>query len=465
MILRKINMYFFGEDFMESLEHLTSSKIRDLFGIEIVEGAGSISQFGGVAPFIQFLEKSRLRERLEGIFGHFKARTMCQMVVSLVLGCEDFEEAERLGKDPIVKKYLRNPVTATQLARDFKKFTPSEIQELHEFVMSLCVCELVDFIGENEIIELEVDQTAVEKFGKLQEGVAKGYVDKDKIEYCYQYLFFRLANLNTFLYGTVRDGSCHSQHDFCGYLRQFLPVFKSQARRVNLKADSGYFSEEAFDVCQENGIFFYVKAPMSWSRRQQALSNNLQWQEDPVKPGIEHAVYETVTKNDSIWYEVFKRTPKKDGAATLFGDHVEYDYQCIATNDKASTQRPWTLWPYYNQRANIENNIRELKRDYNLGSIVTGCFSANDAITQTTLMTYILVQHFKRMFLDENQQKIQLSTLRWRAFNMIGCKRRGGRSEWVKVFSVFLTSKQLLRILFRIKEKTSILIHPPPLYA
>ena len=456
-------MYFFSEGFMELSENYTPNKIRELFGIEIASGSDTLSLFGGIKPFIQYLEKAKIRERLEKNFGPFKARTVCQLIISLLLGCEDFEEAERLGQDPIVKKYLKNPVTATQLARDFKSFSPSEIQGLHEFVMNLSVCELVDFVGNNDAIELEVDQTAVEKFGKLQEGVAKGYIEQDKIEYCYQYLFFRLANLNTFLYGTIRDGSCHSQHDFCGYLRQFLPLFKEHPRRVNLKADSGYFSEEAFDVCLENGIFFYVKAPMTPSRKNLAKSPYLTWKPDPKLPGVEHAVYETVTKNNSVWYEVFKRTEKRESEATLFESHIEYDYQCIATNDKEITDRPWDLWPYYNQRANIENNIRELKNDYNLGSIITGTFSANDAITQTTIMTYILVQHFKRMFLDESHQKNQLSTLRWRVFNMIGRKRRGGRSEWTKIFSIFLSPEQILRILIRVKEKTSLLIQPPPI--
>jgi len=436
---------------------LSASDIKRLFGIEIVEGPCDISQFGGVLPFIEYLEKMRLRQQLEKLFGNFKARSMMQLVVSLVVGCKDLEEAERLGKDPLLKRVIGRSVVATQLARNFKSFTPTEVQMLHEFVMSLSVLELVGHTKRYEDLEIDVDQTAIEMFGH-QEGVTHGYLEQDKIELCYQYLFFRLANLNTFLYGTIRDGSCHSQHDFCGYLHQLLPMFKDSGRTVRLRADSGYFNEEAFSICTKNKIFFYVKAPMSPSRRAQAESPSLVWVKDQKNPDIEYADYVTVTKDDAIWREIFKRVVKVKVEGGLFEENL-YRYDCLASNDMSRDLHEF--FPYYNQRANIENNFRELKNDYNLGSIVCHEFHANDVITQTTILTYILVQHFKRLFLDPEDQRMQLSTLRSRIFSMIGRKRRGQRREWVKVYSVFLTLKQIVRIYCRILSVKSLLVSAP----
>jgi hypothetical protein len=441
-------------------KNLTDKEITKLYGIEFVAGPGKITQFGGVTPFVQYLEKSKIRARLETLFGPYKARSICQLLMGLVLGCEDFEEAGRMGKDVLVKKYVKNPVCDTQLARDFKAFTASELQAFHEFVMSLAITELAEFVPPGSDLEIDVDQTAVEKYGR-QEGVSKGYAARDDITYCYQYLLFRMANLNTFLYGTIRDGSCHSQHGFGNYLRQFLPFFKGINRTVRLRADSGYFSDEAFDICQENGCFYYVKAPMSESRRAQALSPQLIWTEDPKNPKIAYSSYQTVTAKGSVWREVFKREAVDEDAFSLFSNFTEYRYDCVATNDM--TKQECEVYSYYNQRANIENNIRELKNDYNLGSIVTKEFNGNDAITQTTLLTYVLVQHFKRMFLDEEDQRIQLSTLRWRVFSMVGRRMRGARKEWVRVYSIFLSPQKFLAILQRIQTKVSLLISPPTL--
>ena len=56
----------------------------------------------------------------------------------------------------------------------------------------------------------------------------------------------------------------------------------------------------------------------------------------------------------------------------------------------------------YNKRAHIENAIKELKEDYQLGKIVTDSFDANDVITQTTMMAFIIkkVKYFKSWVLE-----------------------------------------------------------------
>ncbi len=66
-----------------------------------------------------------------------------------------------------------------------------------------------------------MDATSVEKYGS-QEGVEKGYVGADQPESCYQYLLIYFNNRKTFLYGTIRAGSSHSQNDFCGYLTRIF---------------------------------------------------------------------------------------------------------------------------------------------------------------------------------------------------------------------------------------------------
>ena len=102
-----------------------------------------------------------------------------------------------------------------------------------------------------------------------------------------------------------------------------------------------------------------------------------------------------------------------------------------------------------------------MKNDYKLGCLVTNQFSANDVITQTTVLAYILMQHFKRMFLEKDLQKHRLDTLRWRVFNMLGRSAKGGRRKWIKVYSIFLDKLQILSLYDNVKRKTSLLIAPP----
>jgi hypothetical protein len=52
-----------------------------------------------------------------------------------------------------------------------------------------------------------------------------------------------------------------------------------------------------------------------------------------------------------------------------------YHYQVLVTN---LPLRPLNLWRFYNDRAGVELLIKQLKRDYALGSIPTRHFFANE---------------------------------------------------------------------------------------
>lgn len=283
------------------------------------------------------------------------------------------------------------------------------------------------------------------------------YIEKDQIEPCYQYLLLRLHQTNTFLYSTIRDGSAHSQNGFGEYLRRFLPVFKETNWRLRLRVDSGFFSEEAIDVCTDNKAFIFVKAPMSDARKEQARIPNIVWTADANDARVSWGMYKTVTEKRAEYREVYKRTEYFEPGA-LFSD-VRYD--AVATNDM--TMPLPQVFSHYNGRANIENNIKELKYDYKLGKIVTQSFDVNDIITQTTIMAHILIQHFKRIVLDKDDRKIQLSTLRWRVLNLPTYTVRGARRTWYRIKNAFMDSLYFLRMLRRLLTKPSFLIRPPDL--
>lgn len=152
-------------------------------------------------------------------------------------------EIGQTGKDPLVGQFIGNVVEEAQLARDFKSFTKQEIESFHDFNISHTVFDLVQHTPQSEILYFDIDATSVEKFG-YQEGVERGYVGKEKPESCYQYLLIYFNNRKTFLYGTIRSGSTHSQNDFCGYLERFLPMLQRRWKVV-FRGDSGYHNERA----------------------------------------------------------------------------------------------------------------------------------------------------------------------------------------------------------------------------
>ncbi len=432
---------------------LTMADVKREFGIEL-DTSGNLAQFGGIRPFLALLKKADIKKRLAKVVGSDAARIILQISIGIIAGAADMEEIERIGKDPAIAPFLVSPLSATRIPRVLAEMTASDIEKLHEFVASLSLLDLATFHAKGGFLDIEADATAVEKCGK-QEGVEVGYVDQDKFAPCYQYLLFRLHQTNAFMYGTIRAGSAHSQNGFSGYLNRFLPIFRDSQWRVRLRLDSGFFSDEAIDIATANKAFIFVKAPMSETRRDQALSPHFSWQTDLKDPAISWCEHRCVTANRSEYREVFKRMEYKDDGM-LFSD---FRYACVVTSDLEMAPR--AVFEHYNGRANIENSIRELKNDYKLGHIVTKSFAVNDVITQATLLAHVLIQHFKRLTLDKNDQNLQLASLRWRVFSLPTAIVRGARRKWYRISNVFMDANYFLRLLRRVLGQPSFLIRPP----
>ena len=435
---------------------LSAKELKQKFGIEFKRDV-NLSLFAGLAPFIAYLEKGQFLERLAELFSSkIKARAIMQLCLGIIVGAQDMDEVERVAEDRLIKRYLGKSVCATQLSRTFKGFAKSEVASLHEFTQALAILEICNFVKKGDLLELNIDSTAVLKFGE-QEGVEAGYVEKDRIKPCYQFLLFHLQNLNTFLYGTIRGGSAHSQNGFCGYLERFLPLFKGQWN-LRIKADSGFYNEEAFAMMSQNRTTFFIKAPMSDSRRRQAGSSAIIWTPTKDDPKVSFGSYFNTPKDAGPWREVFKRIEADSWGN---GHFVTYDYHCVATNDMLMKDEE--VFPTYNSRAHIENNIKELKEDYQLGRIVTDTFDANDVITQAILITYILVQHFKRALLDKGDQNKRLSTLRWRLFNIPGRGLLKAHRLWQRIYNAFCPQQLYARIYARLIRLNTLLVSPPSL--
>lgn len=426
------------------------------FGI-IFDPQQTMSQFGGLVTFIAFLEKGKFRERLEQEFGLFKGRSLMQFILGLVAGGKTMKEIGDIAKDPLVKKFLQNPVEEAQLGRDFRKFDRQDIESLHEFNIAHSIYDFIDQIDHEEVLFFDIDATPKRKYGH-QEGVERGYVGQERPEKCYQYLFIRLENRNTFLYGTIRSGSTHSQNDFCGYLDRFLPMLKRRWQNI-WRGDSGYFNESAFDRFSEHDSTFYIKAPMSASRLNLAqTSSDLVW--SPEDNGVSYAQRATETSKGTKYIEVFKRSRIEKKQMSLM-DISSYRYDCIATNDFLSNDEQ--IFKNYNKRANIENNIKELKYDYHLGQIVTDNFDANDVITQATLLAYLLVQHFKNEVLPEDMKKCRLSTVRQRLFLTPGRILNRARQSFLRIQNVFCSEQVYQWIYQKLLQLNTLLLNPPGL--
>ena len=434
---------------------LPVEKIKKIFGLEFINSS-KLSQFGGSSVFLTFLSKSRIRQRLKATVGDRAAHALVQIMVGVFAGADSMEAVVRVCNDRIFKDWLGFVYSETQLTRILRELRPSQVQQLHELSLSLAFLDVAGEAYKGDPLVIDVDATHKEMAGN-QEGVEVGYLEEDKLGKCYQYLFFRNDFLDTIMYGTIRGGAAHSQNGFCGYLQMMLPMFGGQ-RSLSIRADAGYFNEQAFDICHNNNACFFIKAPMIPTRQALARSPGLQWKKQNEKDLVEWATYDTCTSAGTPWREVFKRTfiPRRPGE--MFDS---YEYQCVATNH--GRKEPWAVFEFYNRRARIEKTIDEFKDDYNLGSIVTQWFHVNDAITQATIILYQLVAHFKRHLMDKADKKMRLATLRTLYFAVPARFVETARRATIRIQNVFRNGMTYGRILARLLNlKTLLVIVPIP---
>lgn len=438
--------------------HRDAAGILEKFGV-LFSPTLNLSQVAGLEPFLAFLTKGKFRQRWAEEFGPYRSRSMMQFVLGLVVGARSMDEIGKVGKDPLIKRFLENPVEEAQLGRDVRSFDRAMIEQLHDMLMSYSIFDFAKSIPHSERLIFDVDATSVEKFGR-QEGVQAGYVGRDQIENCYQYLFFRLNNRNSFLYGTIRAGSTHCQNDFCGYLQRFLPLLKKQWQSA-WRCDSGYFNENAFDLFSENDATFFIKAPMSATRLGLAsTSPDLIWSTET--DGVCYASRITLTNKGTKYREIFKRKLlEPEGGQLSLGAGANYRFDCLATNELTIDDPK--AFEFYNGRANIENNIKELKQDYHLGKIVTDSFDANDVITQLTMLTYLLMRHFQNEVLPQKMQRMQLSTLRTQLFNIPGRLLVMRRRTWTRLQNLFINEATYALIFQALEKIRSWILEPPNL--
>ena len=431
-------------------------KILSDFGYEF-SSKNNLSQLGGLKVLLELLKRGKYGERWSEMFGPFKARTLLQTAIGLWAGARTMVEIGQTGKDPLVKNFIGSVVEEAQLGRDFRAFSKQEIEALHDFNIAQTVFDLVQKCAHDETLYFDIDATSVEKYGS-QDGVELGYVGKDQPESCYQYLLVYFNNRKTFLHGTIRGGSAHSQNDFCGYLSRFLPMLERRWQTV-FRADSGYYNESAFDLFAEYAATFFIKAPMIPSRQNFVqTSPALIWSKEI--DGFSYATYTTQTAKGSIFREIFKRTnlDLKSGQIGL-GSMGSYRYDCLATNDLTIEESK--AFECYNKRAHIENAIKELKEDYQLGRIVTDSFDANDVITQATMIAYSLVQLLKNEVLPPKMSTMRLCTLRTQLFNVPACLVHWARRQITRIQNIFTNEMTMAKITEALRKLKSWMLDPP----
>ncbi|MDO9510521.1 MAG: IS1380 family transposase, partial [Bacteroidales bacterium] len=331
-------------------------------------------------------------------------------MVSTILGATRLAHSGTLRNDEVVQRIFgwgKGMASQSTFSRFFRKFDQERNDMLFPAINRFWFSQL-----QLEKMTIDLDSTVITRHGS-QEGVVKGYNPKRHGRGSHHPLIAFVAEAKMVANAWMRTGDSHSSTDFTEFfdeLQTIIPVEKIGLFR----ADSGFCNETIMDRLEHEGIN-YIMATRMTGPLVRRIFEHTKW--FPVENGYWTGSFVYQAKGWSrprrmVIVRKDTGTHPNTGGKLLFPEIEEferYKYTAFATNVEFSDLLVWQL---YNQRADCENRIRELKYDYGIEGFCMEDFYATEAAFRWTMVAHNLMSLFRLQALNHKHHPV-LSTMRF----------------------------------------------------
>ena len=393
---------------------------KKIFSIQFSFEEHSLSNFGGMWLIQRFCNFLSLRNLLERCLRHNKIRSVyattemiLALLYSIIMGLRRINKTEILqynGAFLLMLGLSKFPDQST-LRRMLARLLPRDIRQIVRLHDSLRA-QLFSLPYRRYSLTFDIDSIVVTLYGK-QENARVGYNPKKRGRRSYHPIVCFESHFQEFWHGSLRPGNAASSTGIIGFLKACLAKIPSgiARSRVRFRMDSGFYSQLVANFLDENGCGYVIVAkeyPTIKARaracRFQRLGHN--WEAGEFLAPIRKS------SDKRHRFVVIRRPVPKDPVEakqlTLFQDKT-YAYHIFVTNLRTT---PWRVYLFYNPRATIEKNNRELLYDYPLAKIPSASWTANVAFFQLILFAANIVHWFKRLCLPREYWAATLDTIR-----------------------------------------------------
>lgn len=381
-----------------------------------------ITPFGGLSLFLKLLDKCHFEERLQKcdlpVQGSNRGYKPFQLISGLFAGvwcgASCFGHLDVVRYDTSICKLLGWQRGADHRAyqRYFNKFSQAINQRVFGDLFSWFFSELTF-----DNYTLDFDSTVMVREGN-QEGATKGYNPKRPGRPSHHPLLAFVSDIRMIANYWLRPGNTSASTNYLSFLEDTLSRLEN--KRVGLvRMDSGFFSKSILDYLEHRNLHYIVACRFN-NRIKSSLTHEKAWTE--ITDGLE--ISETVYKAEDweeprrivmIRQEVEKR-PKAAGKQVkqmeLFEDEADfgkYRYSCLVTNLDLPAK---IVYDSYRGRADSENRIKELKKDFSLDEFVSHNFWATDACGNFIVLAYNFMSLFRHALINSDKKQF-LKTIRY----------------------------------------------------
>ena len=234
----------------------------------------AVTPFGGVAVFIEYLQKIGLVEQVRR---HLPVRwtspnhieptaTWMAFLMTVLVGAKRFAHAGLLRGDQALHALLgmkRFPTDDT-ICNLFRKFGMGEVQRFFE---PMTEWQMQRLPLRREGYTLDMDSTVFERYGK-QEGSLKGHNPRRHGRPSHHPLLAVLGEAHFLLHGWLRSGNCGTARGAEEFLKEALALWGQRQKIRLLRADSGFFDGQLLDYLEQHDLPYIVVANLTrWVKR------------------------------------------------------------------------------------------------------------------------------------------------------------------------------------------------------
>jgi hypothetical protein len=257
-------------------------------------------------------------------------------------------------------------------------------------------------------ITIDFDSTVITRYGD-QEGSAKGYNPNKRGRNSHHPLMAFVSQTRMVANAWLRPGNT-AVSSSCKTFKQetFDQVLKD--KKIGLvRADSGFYTEELLSYL-EGENHKYIMAVKMYPNVKSSVYGLEDWVS--LTKGIELNQMFFKPENGKLRRYIVVRKQEdirpKAGGKLLFEDLPGYRYSCYVTNLDLPLDQIWNI---YNTRADCENRIKELKKDFGLENFCLQDFWATEASFRFIMVAYNLMSLFRHFALNHHN-RATLKTLR-----------------------------------------------------
>jgi len=350
--------------------------------------------------------------------GYTESELAMAVILTLIAGGESIEDADKIRMDDVVigKKFPHSTTIGDFLRRfeekeHFDALTRVEDELNRQVLLQKGYSSLT----------LDIDATIIKAEGAKREGMGKAFNGVVGVQ---PFLLFA-SEPGLLLAHDFRPANVHPGADAVKLLEHALTVIPPHTK-LHLRSDSACYNKEVVSFCESKGMTFSIAAQKTASLLAviNAMPENA-WSPLDKNDEIAQVFYQPAGWDHAYRFIVVRKEKDRD----MFG--AVYKYWAMVTN--IETGNPQWVLKRHRRHANVENEIKEVKRGFSMRLMPCLSFNANRAWFHLGVLAHNLFMAIKVLFLPMKWAKTTIKTLRWRLIQFGATLVRHARRYIVKM--------------------------------